>query len=82
MKGLPGGMMIAQDFLAYYLTPDEDGYTRLDWMRESLAEAEAEFCSEAAMFGDGPPGSALVLKARRQQLAKVVRQIERLKGGA
>jgi hypothetical protein len=68
------------DFLLYWLMPEEaaNGLSALDQLREHIAEMEAEYGSEAALFGDGPPGSAIKLREAKAKLAKIERQVERL----
>ena len=70
--------MTKQEFLNYWLTPDEDGRTQLSYNEESIAEHEAEFRSECALFGDAGPGMGYRLQQMKAAHAKVVRQIERL----
>jgi hypothetical protein len=72
--------MTAVEFLAYWLEPEEaaNGLSLLDQYREHVGEMEAEYGSEAAMFGDGPPGSAIKLREAKAKLAKIERQVERL----
>lgn len=44
---------------------------------EYLGEMEAEVGSEVAMYGDGPPGSALQIASARESLAAVLAEAQR-----
>ena len=68
--------MTAAEFLAHWMTPDEDGMTRLDWQRESLGEHEAQYHAEVSMFGDAGPGQGLRLEEMKRDLAKIERALE------
>lgn len=64
------------EFIAYWTNPDEDGRSLLSYAEESLAERTAEFRNEVAMFGDGGPGSALLLAKLRAEVAKVKARLQ------
>jgi len=70
--------MTAQEFLAYWLTPDEHGRSLLSYNEESIGEHQAEFDGEVARFGDAGPGAGLRLREMKQEHAQVVRLIAKL----
>ena len=72
--------LTAQEFIAHWLTPDEDGATPLYWYEESLGEAETQYKSECALYGDAGPGQGLRVREGRAALAKIKAQLTRLTG--
>jgi hypothetical protein len=72
--------MTAAEFLAYWLTPDEEGRSLLDYQQESLGEHEAQYRSECAAFGDAGPGQGLRVSEMKRELASVQARIAKLGG--
>lgn len=71
--------MTAKQFVAYWLSVDEEaGMTNLDFLEESLAEHRAQFANECALYGDGAPGSALVIAELSDKVAKVRSRLQAL----
>lgn len=73
--------MSGPEFLKYWLAPDEDGLPSLYYFEESVAEHEAEYRNECALFGDAGPGMGYRLNEMKRELASVKRRIERLSAG-
>jgi len=69
--------MTQAEFIAYWLS-NENGFSGLDQMEESIGEHEAQYASECAMYGDAGPGQGLRLREMRATLAGVKRQLRRL----
>lgn len=65
-----------KEFCDSWLTPDEHGRTALSYMEENLAEHEAQYLSECAMFGDAGPGQGLQLQQMKAEHAKVVSRLK------
>ena len=69
--------MTQAEFIAYWLS-NEDGFSELDQMEESIGEHEAQYASECALFGDAGIGQGLQLREMRATLASVKKQLRRL----
>lgn len=71
--------MTKQEFIAYWLEPDEDGRSLLDYNEENLFERESQYLSECAMFGDAGPGQGLVVREMKAEIASVRRRLASFK---
>jgi hypothetical protein len=72
--------MTAAEFVSYWTVPDESGMSLLDENQENLAEREAQYASECAMFGDAGPGQGLTIRECRAEIAKVEARLKAIKG--
>ena len=67
--------MTKQEFIDYWLKPDEHGRNLLSYNEESIGEHECQFLSESAMFGDAGPGQGIGLQQMKAEHAKVVERL-------
>ena len=67
------------EFLNYWLEPDQYGMCGLDYLYEHIAEADAQYRSECALFGDAGPGQGHQLCIARENLRRVEERIEKLR---
>lgn len=70
--------MTKAEFIAYWLTHDEDGRCGLDYAEECLADAQAQYTNECAMFGDAGPGQGLQIRKMRAELIGARARLQQL----
>ena len=69
-------------FLETWNTPETSGafagMTGLDFLRDQVADQEAEYRSEVDAYGDAGPGAAVRLANAKAQLARIERTVKKL----
>jgi hypothetical protein len=68
----------AEEFISYWLSNDGDEMSQYEALCEWIHEAEAQYHSECAMFGDAGPGQGYRLNAAKRELSTVTARLKRL----
>lgn len=71
----PDQAMTKEEFCDYWLNRD-NGRSNFDDLQEHLAESEAQYQSEVAMFGDAGPGQGLQVADLKREVASVTARLK------
>jgi hypothetical protein len=68
--------MTREQFISHWLARGEDGEpSLLEQLCEHVGEADTQFRSECALFGDAGPGQGYRLNRSKAELAKVLARL-------